>query len=241
MLTPRPPCAAHGKSSDAKSPSAPSTREPSGAAAATSPTSSETVAPIATASALTPCSRSRARSVLSPQRSQLVRPPRQSSSALLNSVHAVSGGSPKLAVSRYGATGCHWDKSSGAVARRAASRLWPPFAPGRRSRPPRAADGAGATLRGPADRDAAPPEEREDPHGPGRRSLPRGEAGRHTFGLDEASDVRGDERGLHAHRSVGLTGGSLRIKTRKMRKKADRRGWLKVSPQPRRAQGPRLF
>ena len=74
-----------------------STRAPSGIEAATRPTSSETVAPVATVSGATPTSAAnaaRAPSVESPQCSQLVRPPRQSSSAPCSASHAQSGGRP---------------------------------------------------------------------------------------------------------------------------------------------------
>jgi hypothetical protein len=95
--TPRRSWTMNGNSSEAKSTSGASTRAPSGIDAATSPMSSDTVAPIATVSGATPTSRAnaaRAPSALSPQCSQLVRPPRQSSSAACIASHAASGGSP---------------------------------------------------------------------------------------------------------------------------------------------------
>ena len=95
--TPRCACARNGKSSEVKSISGATTRAPSGIAAATWPTSPETVAPVATRSGGTPTSRahaSRARAVLSPHGSQVVRPSRQSASAACSSSQAGCGGSP---------------------------------------------------------------------------------------------------------------------------------------------------
>ena len=92
------PRAMKGQSSDVNSMSAATTRpRPGSTAAATSATSSETVAPVATRSGGTPTSpaqSSRARPVDSPQGSQLVRPPCQSSSAARSASQAGRGGSP---------------------------------------------------------------------------------------------------------------------------------------------------
>ena len=87
----------NGNRTDAKSISGASTLVPAGSDAATRPMSSETVAAVATVSTSTPAIEAnavRAPAVLSPQCSQLVRPPRQSSSAACSASHAQSGGSP---------------------------------------------------------------------------------------------------------------------------------------------------
>ncbi len=86
-----------GNSIEVNSTSGTTTRAPSGSAVTTEPTSSDTVEPTATRVASTPTSRANAArdaSVLSPQRSQLVRPPCQSASAAWSASHAGRGGSP---------------------------------------------------------------------------------------------------------------------------------------------------
>ena len=97
IVTPRCSCAMNGKRTEAKSMSGASTRVPSGSEAATRPMRSDTVAAIATVSGATRTSAansSRAASVASPQCSQLVRPARQSASAVCIASHPQSGGSP---------------------------------------------------------------------------------------------------------------------------------------------------
>ena len=90
-------------------------REPSGTDAATSPTNVETFEPIATVSTGEPTSRAndaRASSPGMPQCSQLVLPPRQSSSAACSAFQAGSGGSPYDAVFRYVPAGDHKARAS---------------------------------------------------------------------------------------------------------------------------------
>ncbi len=93
----------NGKSTDVKSTSGASTRAPSGTAAATNPRSVDTFAAIATVSTGTPAIRAndaRASSPGIPHCSQLVRPPRQSSSAACSASQAGVAGSPYDAVFR---------------------------------------------------------------------------------------------------------------------------------------------
>jgi hypothetical protein len=90
-------CARNGHSSEVNSGSVETTRAPSGSEAATSPIMLDVLAPIAIHSVGTPTSlanEARAASVKSPHCSQLVRPPRQSSSTACSASHAGAGGSP---------------------------------------------------------------------------------------------------------------------------------------------------
>ena len=98
----------NGNRTDVKSTSGARTREPSGTDAATIPMSVDTLAAMATDPTPTPDeTRERSARVLArnPQCSQLVRPPRQSSSAACSASHAAVGGSPYEAVFRYVPTG----------------------------------------------------------------------------------------------------------------------------------------
>ena len=89
--------ASHGNSTEVKSSSAHSTREPGSSDAATIPTNCETWWPIATSASATPCSRAhdpRAAPTDAFQSSKPVRPWRHSSNATCIASHAGSGGRP---------------------------------------------------------------------------------------------------------------------------------------------------
>ncbi len=94
---------AKGKVTLVNSPSATSTRAPSGRAAATSPITADTVAPIATRSTDTPTSSANAARAVATAGSKSVgtsRPLRQRATASATASPASTGGTPMLAVLR---------------------------------------------------------------------------------------------------------------------------------------------
>ena len=96
-VTPRPSWTRKGNSVEVNSTSGTITRARSGSDAAMRPTNADTVAPIETCRGETPiiaAHAARAPSLLSPQCSQLVRPPRQSASACCIASKPSRGGRP---------------------------------------------------------------------------------------------------------------------------------------------------